>query len=163
MTDAVALPVNRFARVFKWLMIYCVLVWMWGLALMAAWPWEKGGEWLPAFPLVATCKPDTPCVMPYGEVAKARADGRLQAAKPPVDSGETAYEQINVSWKPGKEPGLIETTAAAWNFQISVRYRIENDEPILVSYREISIKMFLYALGAALFSAVGLYLRQLRK
>jgi hypothetical protein len=50
MTDAVALPVNRFARVFKWLMIYCVLVWMWGLALMAAWPWEKGGEWLPAFP-----------------------------------------------------------------------------------------------------------------
>jgi hypothetical protein len=101
--------------------------------------------------------------MPYGELAKARADGRLQAAKPPVDSGETAYEQINVSWKPGKEPGLIETTAAAWNFQISVRYRIENDEPILVSYREISIKMFLYALGAALFSAVGLYLRQLRK
>jgi hypothetical protein len=160
MTQAAALPANRFARIFKWLMLFCALVWVWGLALMMAWPWTKGGEWLPEFPLVATCVPDTLCVIPYGELAKARADGRLQAVLPPLESGETGHEQINLSWANSK--GLIETTASAWNFQITVRYRIENDQPVMIQYREISIKLFFYALAGALFSTIGLYLRQLR-
>lgn len=160
MTEAAALPANRFARIFKWLMLFCALIWVWGLALMMAWPWTKGGEWLPEYPLVATCVPDTLCVVPYGELAKARAEGRLQTVAPPLDKGETGYQQINLNW--ANSNGLIETTASAWNFQITVRYRIENEQPVMIQYREISIKLFFYALAGALFSLLGLYLRQLR-
>lgn len=160
MTQAAAQPANRFARIFKWLMLFCALVWVWGFALVMAWPWHKGGDWLPEFPLVVTCAPDKLCILPYGELAKARAEGRLQAVQPPLESGEAAYQQINVTWDNSK--GLIETTASAWNFQITVRYRIENDQPVMVQYREISIKLFFYALAGALFSTIGLFLRQLR-
>lgn len=127
---------------------------------MMAWPWTKGGEWLPEFPLVVTCVPDTLCVIPFGELAQARTEGRLQVMQPPLASGETAHQQINLSW--ANSQGLIETTASAWNFQITVHYRIENEQPVMVQYREISIKLFFYALAGALFSTIGLYLRQLR-
>lgn len=30
MTETAALPANRFARIFKWLMLFCALVWVWG-------------------------------------------------------------------------------------------------------------------------------------
>lgn len=153
-------PASRFSRVFKWLMLFCFLVWVWGLALIMAWPWQKGGEWLPEFPMVTTCTSGEACVIPNGELAKAMADGRIKAVTPPTAQGETAFGQISLGWKP--HDGLIEASASSWNFQFTVRYRVENDQPVLVQYREISIKIFFYALGGALFSLIGLYLRQLR-
>ena len=154
-------PNQRFATIFKALMIFCALVWIWGLILMKYWPWQTGGEWLPAFPIVVTCADNTACALPYSEISAARKSGRIVALTPPLAAGETAYEMIALQWKPqGK---LIETKASAWNFQTTVRYRIDNEMPILVEYQEISGKVFLIAIGGALLTLIGLYLSQRRK
>ena len=45
-------PGERFTTIFSAFMVFCVLVWLWGLGLFMLWPWQKGGEWLPDFPMV---------------------------------------------------------------------------------------------------------------
>ena len=142
-------------------MIFCALVWIWGLILMKYWPWQTGGEWLPDFPLVVTCADNAVCAVPHGEIAAARSSGKVVALTPPVAAGETAYEKIALQWK--LQGNLIETTASAWNFQTTVRYRVDNEMPILVEYQEISGKVFLIAITGALLTLIGLYLSQRRK
>jgi hypothetical protein len=149
------------AGIFKAMMLFCALIWIWGLALIKIWPWQTGGEWLPEFPIVAVCSGSAVCAVPYGDLAKAKADGRLQSLEPPTESGETAYELLTLQWK--RLNGGIETKVSAWNFQTTVRYRIENDLPVLVEYQEISGKVFLLAIGGALVTLIGIYLRKLRK
>lgn len=154
------LPANRFATIFKAMMLFCGLVWLWGLALVSGWPWSKGGEWLPEFPIVATCGQSV-CAVPYGQLPQAMAAGKVTALTPPGESGETAYEMISLAWKQAN--GQIETRASAWNFRTTVRYRIENNVPVMTAYQEISGKVFLLAIGGALFTLIGIYLRKLRK
>ncbi|MBL8441994.1 MAG: hypothetical protein JNK96_12335, partial [Betaproteobacteria bacterium] len=56
-----------------------------------------------------------------------------------------------------------EVKASSWHFQTTVRYRIENDAPLLVAYQDVDVgRAFTYAMGAAIFMMVGLYLRKLR-
>ena len=154
-------PNQRLASIFKALMIFCALIWIWGLLLLKYWPWQTGGEWLPEFPIVVTCADGSACALPYGDISTARASGKVIAVTPPVTAGETAYEMIALQWKP--QGGLIETKASAWNFQTTVRYRIDNEIPILIEYQEISGKVFLIAIAGALLTLIGLYLSQRRK
>lgn len=154
-------PADRFAGIFKAFMIFCVLVWMWGLGLFMLWPWQQGGEWLPDFPIVAICQDESLCAVPYGELAAAQNDGRVTSLVPPESNGETAYELINIQWK--KIQGGIEAKVSAWNFQTTVRYRIENGMPVLLSYQEISAKVFLFAIGGALVSLLIILLRKRRR
>jgi len=154
-------PGDRFTTIFSAFMIFCVMVWLWGLGLFMLWPWQKGGEWLPDFPIVATCTDDVICAIPYGELPAAKAAGKLKSLIPMENNGETAYELITLQWKLIK--GGIETKASAWNFQTTVRYRIDNEMPVLVEYQEISGKVFLFAIVGALVSTLLLYLRKLKK
>lgn len=156
----IAPPATRFAAIFKAMMLFCGLVWLWGLALVSGWPWSKGGEWLPEFPIVAVCGQSV-CAVPYGELQQAINAGKVTSLTLPGESGETAYEMISLAWK--QRNGQIETRASAWNFQTTVRYRIENNQPVLTEYQEISGKVFLLAIGGALFTMIGIYLRKLRK
>ncbi|MCE1238432.1 MAG: hypothetical protein LWW83_00695 [Azonexaceae bacterium] len=152
---------ERFSRIFTAFMVYCVLVWLWGLGLFMLWPWQKGGEWLPDYPVVVHCAGEQDCPIPVGKLDEARADGRLLALMPKDDTGETAYESITVQWK--KVAGGMQVKASAWNFQTTVRYRIEDDRPVLLEYQEIGGKVFLYALLGALVSLGLLYLNKRRK
>ena len=153
-------PAQRFAGIFSAGMVFCVLVWMWGLGLYLVWPWQQGGEWLPDFPIVAVCADETVCAVPYGQLAEARAAGKIKSLLPPGESGETAYEAITLHWK--RLPGGMESKASAWNFQTTVRYRVDDELPVLVSYQEISGKIFLIALGGALLSLLFLYRNKLK-
>lgn len=153
-------PAQRFARIFKGMMLFCALIWLWGLALIKGWPWQAGGEWLPEFPLVAVCG-EVVCAVPYGQLAEAQAAGKVTSLVPPAANGETAYEAISLSWK--QQDGQIETRASAWNFQTTVRYHLENGRPVLTAYQEIGGKVFLLAMAGAAFTMIGLYLRKLRK
>lgn len=152
---------ERFSAIFRALMVYCVLVWLWGLGLFMFWPWQKGGQWLPDFPIVAVCADGSACALPYRELAAAKADGRVKSLQPAEATGETAYEMITLRWK--LLPGGIESKVSAWNFQTTVRYRLDDDMPVLVEYQEIGGKVFLYALGGALLTLSALYLNKLRK
>lgn len=161
MSAPAAQPGDRFAAIFSALMVFCVLVWLWGLGLFMLWPWQKGGEWLPEFPIAAVCADDRVCAVPYGELAAAQASGKVKTLQLPAPSGDTAYEMIALQWK--QLPNGVEAKASAWNFQTTVRYRIDNETPILVEYQEIGGKVFFYAIVGALISLGLLYLRKLRK
>ena len=152
-----------FAGIFKAMMIYCVLVWVWALALIYAWPWQKGGEWLPEFPIVAVCAPETSCAISYGKIGEARRSGQMTTLTPLTETGELALDTGTLRWRSGSGSGVIESRLADWNFQISVRYRLQDDMPVLLEYQNITGRTILYALGGALFTLIGLYLRKLRK
>ena len=152
---------NRFAAIFSAFMVFCVLVWLWGLGLFMLWPWNKGGEWLPDFPIVAVCADDSICTVPQGKLQEARAAGRIKSLLPTEPVGETFHEKIAVQWK--QLPGKLEVKASAWNFQTTVRYRLDNDTPILIEYQEIGGKVFLYAMGGAFVTLLLLYARKLAK
>ena len=161
MSDAAPQMSPRFSAIFSAFMVFCVLVWLWGIGLFMLWPWHKGGDWLPDYPIVAVCADGKVCAVPHGELAAAQAAGKIKTLVPPEESGETAYEQITLQWK--RLPGGIEAKASAWNFQTKVRYRIEDEKPVLVEYQEIGGKVFLYAIAGALVSLALLYLRKLKK
>ena len=150
-----------FASIFKAMMVYCVLVWIWALAMIYAWPWDKGGEWLPEFPIVAVCAPQTSCAIPYGKIGEARQNGQLTTLTPLTAIGEIVLDHGTLTWRGGN--GVIEARFASWNFQTTVRYRLQDDLPVLLEYQNIAGRTFLYALGGALFSLIGIYLRKLRK
>lgn len=154
-------PGDRFTKIFSAFMVFCVLVWLWSLGLFMLWPWQKGGDWLPDFPIVAVCADDNVCTVPYGELAAAKAAGKIKSLLPATDSGETEHEMISLQWK--RLAGGMETQASAWNFRITVRYRIDDEMPVLVEYQEINGKVFLFAVVGALVSLGLLYLRKLKK
>lgn len=151
----------RFSAIFRAFMVFCVLVWLWGLGLYLFWPWQNGGNWLPEYPIVVTCADGSACALPIGELAAARAAGRVSSVQPPAAQGETAYEMLTVRWQ--QQGQALESRASAWNFQTTVRYRIDDGQPVLLEYQEINGRIFLFALGGALISLILLYLRKLRR
>ena len=44
-----------------------------------------------------------------------------------------------------------------------MRYRLDNDTPVLIEYQEIGGKVFLYAMGGAFVTLLLLYARKLAK
>ena len=149
---------ERFSSIFALFMIFCVLVWVWGLAFFMFWPWQKGGDWLPDYPLAVQCSNGTDCVVPVGELAQARSEGKVLSLRPQAARGELDYRQLYVRWMPWGED--MEVKTSAWNFQTSVRYRIdpESAQPVLVEYQELNAKIFFYAILAALGSLAVLHL-----
>lgn len=145
---------NRFASLFPTLMGFCVLAWVWSFALYSYWPWNKGGDWLPAFPIVAVCSDGEVCTIPYSELAAAQSEGKVKTLLPDAVAGEITYESFLVRWK--RIPGGIETKLSNWNYQTTVRYRVDEGQPVLVEYQEITAKVFLSAIVAALIS-LGLF------
>lgn len=153
---------NRLASIFPTLMGFCVLAWLWSFALYTYWPWSRGGEWLPAFPIVAVCSDGEVCTVPHGELAAAQAAGKVKTLLPEAAAGEAAYQGFLVRWQ--RIPGGIETRLSSWNYQTTVRYRIENEQPVLVEYQEITARVFLAAIVAAIASLLlfRLYARRKR-
>lgn len=152
---------ERFSAIFSAFMVFCVLIWLWGLGLFMLWPWQKGGEWLPDFPIIAVCANDQPCALPYGKLSQAQQSGEIKSLIPAEETGEAAYEAITLEWK--RLPAQMQLKASAWNFQTTVRYRVEDNRPILVEYQEISGKVFLFAMLGALVTLGLLYMRKLSK
>lgn len=151
-------PGDRFTGVFSTFMAFCLLVWLWSFSLFLFWPWQQGGQWLPDFPILAVCADDQVCSVPHAELAEAKAAGKVKSLELPEDAGETTYEMLHLQWK--KIKGGVEAKLSTWNFQTVVRYRIEDEQPVLVEYQEINGKLFLYAIGGALVTLAGLLIKK---
>lgn len=153
-----------FSQVFTTLMIFSLAVGASTVAFIYAWPWEKAAPvWQPNFRLVAACgEQKEACGIPYGELADARAQGRISGLAPAESVGETEEEKNWLKWK--KEDGVYEVKSSSWHFQTTIRYKLENDTPVLVAYQDVDVqKAFTYGLGAAIVLIVGLNLRKLRR
>lgn len=158
MTSATA-----FRRIFAWLMGFVLLIWIWSVALMMAWPSEKTSKWEPDFRVVATCADKEACSVPYGELAAAKAKGTYTTLVPPEAVGEFDDKDAWLRWKTvtGK-PWQYEVTRSSWHFQTTVKYRLEGETPVLSEVNRYDVKVLFYALPAALFTLVGLILRNRR-
>lgn len=151
-----------FAKIFIALMIFTGLVWVWTVAFIISWPWEKKAPiWKPEFRVVAVCgEKKEPCGIAYGDLAEAKAKGLVSALEMAEPAGDVEEPQNWLKWK--KEDGVYEVKASSWHFQTTIRYKVENDAPVLVAYQDVEAKAFYYGIAAALFSLLGLYLRKLR-
>ena len=152
------------SQVFMALMIFSLLVGVCTVAFLYSWPWERTNvEWQPEFRLAATCgEKKEACGVAWGEVAEARATGRLVSIEPPTPAGELEEPLNWLRWS--RTDGVYEVKASSWHFQTVIRYRVENDTPILVAYQDVDVsKAFTYGLGVAIFMMAGLYLRKLRR
>ncbi len=154
-----------FMRVFGGMMSFCILVWMWTVAFIIGWPYSKTDVWQPHFRLVAVCAEQKPCIIKYGDLAAAKAAGSLQLLKPTGDDELMEYDKL-LRWSL-RDNGVIQTRLSNWSMQNTVRYRIEgegtNAVPVLIEYQEVGANQLYYALAAAMFTLMGLYLRRLRK
>lgn len=151
------------SQIFIAMMLYCGLVWVWTVAFILGWPWDKGGEWKPEFRLAAVCANGEACSLPYGQLAEARAAGTLAALKPATETGEVMEKDAWLRWKTlYGQPAQIETTASSWHFQTKVRYRLDGDTPVLVETQEVGAKSLYYGMAAAFLSLAGIFLRKLR-
>lgn len=151
---------NWFRSIFLGMMIFTGLVWVWTVAFIISWPWEKNGNWKPEFRLVAVCQDKTPCGVAYGELADAKAKGLITTLVPPEPAGEVEEKLDWLKWTTSN--GVIEAKASSWHFQTVVRYKVENETPVLVEYQDVTVKAFWYGLAAGAFSLIGIYLRKLR-
>lgn len=152
-----------FSQVFISLMIFSGLVGVSAVAFITSWPWEKNSpDWKPTFRLVATCAATKEaCGIAYGELADAKAKGVLTSLETAEPAGDVEEEKNWLKWK--KEDGIYEVKASSWHFQTTIRYKVENDTPVLVAYQDVDVsKAFTYAIGAAIFMMIGLNLRKLR-
>ena len=149
------------AQIFIALMIFSALVGVWSVAFMISWPWDKSAEWKPEFRLVATCANKEVCGFAYKDLADAKAKSLYTSLTPPEPAGDLEEAQDWLKWK--TENGIIEVKASSWHFQTTIRYKIENDAPVLVEYQDVDVaKAFYYGIAAGLFSLLGLYLRKMR-
>lgn len=149
-----------FAKTFIAMMIFTGLVWVWTVAFIISWPWEKSAVWKPEFRVVAVCANKETCGVAYGDLAEAKAKGTYTSLTPPEPAGEVEEEKNWLKWK--TEKGIIEAKASSWHFQTTIRYRVEDETPVLVEYQDVGAKALYYGLAAALFSLIGIYLRKLR-
>ena len=149
------------AQIFISLMIFSALVGIWTVGFMVSWKWDKTADWKPEFRLVGTCANKEACGIAYGELPEALAKGTLTSLETAEPAGEVEETDNWLMWK--KQNGIYEVKASSWHFQTTVRYRIENDKPVLLEFQNLDVaRAFFYGIGAALFSMLGLYLRRSR-
>ena len=149
------------AKIFIALMIFSALVGVWSVAFMMSWPWDKSNEWKPEFRLIAVCANKEVCGFAYKDLADAKAKGLYTSLTPVELAGDVQEEQDWLRWK--AEKGIIEVKASSWHFQTTIRYKVENEVPILMEYQDVDVpRAFYYGIAAGLFSLLGLYLRKLR-
>ncbi len=152
-----------FTQVFTALMIFSFLVGVCAVAFITAWPWEKNNpDWKPDFRLAVACgDKKEACGIAWKELGEARGQGRVTALAPEGTAGEVEEPANWLRWK--QDAGVYEVKASSWHFQTTVRYRIEKDAPVLIAYQDVDVaRAFTYAVGAAIFMTIGLYLRKLR-
>ncbi|HJV92640.1 MAG TPA: hypothetical protein VJ572_04140 [Azonexus sp.] len=148
------------AQIFIALMIFTALVWAWTVAFIMSWPWEKTTTWKPEFRLIAVCANKEPCGFAYADLADAKAKGLYSSLMPTEPAGDLEEKQDWLKWK--VENDIIEVKASSWHFQTTIRYKLENDTPVLIEYQDVAAKAFYYGVAAGLFSLLGIYLRKLR-
>lgn len=151
---------GMFAKIFLAMMIFCALVWVWTVAFIITWPWDKTSDWKPEFRLAAVCKSGEICGIPYGQLAEAKSQGLYSTLVIPTDAGDVMEEMNWLKWK--KTNGVIEVKSSSWHFQTTIRYTVENEIPALVEYQDVGAKALYFGIAAGLFSLIGLYLRKLR-
>ena len=150
------------AKIFIALMIFSALVGVWSVAFMISWPWDKTDEWKPEFRLVATCANKEVCGFAYKDLADAKAKGLYTSLTPDAPAGDLQEEHDWLKWK--IENGITEVKASSWHFQTTIRYKVENEVPVLVEYQDVDVpRAFYYGIAAGLFSLLGIYLRKFRK
>lgn len=150
-----------FAQAFFAMMLFCGLVWIWTVAFIIFWPWEKTDEWKPYFRVVAVCEKGEICGIPYGLLDEGKSKGMYTSINIPGDAGEVMEEKGWLQWK--KVGNLIEAKASSWHFQTTIRYQVENEKPVLVEYQDVGAKALYYGIAGGLLSLIGLYLRKLRR
>ncbi len=150
-----------FAKIFIALMIFTALVWAWTVAFIISWPWEKSTTWKPEFRVAAVCANKEPCGLAWGELAEAKAKGLYTTLEMPEPAGDIEETANWLKWK--KENGIYEVKASSWHFQTTIRYKVEDDVPVLIEYQDVAAKAFYYGVAAGLFSLIGIYLRKLRQ
>lgn len=136
----------------------------WSMVLFLAWPWQTSNAWKAEFPLPAVCAQNEVCGIAYGQLAEAKAQGKVTSLLPPEDQGETPLENAWLRWKkaPAGQPWQIEAKVSSWNFQTTVHYRLENGQPVLVEYQEAGAQAFYYGMGAAALCLAAFFLLLLR-
>lgn len=149
-----------FAQIFIAMMIFTGLVWAWTVAFIISWPWDKSPVWKPEFRVVAVCANQEPCGIAYRDLADAKAKGLITSLTPAEPAGDIEEEKNWLKWK--IDNGIFEVKASSWHFQTTIRYKVENDTPILVESQDVAAKAFYYGIAAGLFSLIGIYLRKLR-
>lgn len=153
-----------FRSVFAWLMIFVGVFWAWTVALMISWPWNKDGKWENNMHIVAVCSNKEPCSIAWSDFAKAKSEGKFVSLKPAEPVGEIQEPDAWIRWKTeaGKD-WHYEVKRSSWHFEDSIRYRVENEAPVLVQSRQVNADVLLYSLPLAIFSLSGLFFRRLRK
>lgn len=152
------------SRIFLAMMVFCGLVWVWTVVFILFWPWDKAGAWKPEFRLPAVCAQGEMCGIAYGQLAEAKAQGKVTSLVLPEAQGEVMEEDNWLRWKTASgQPWQIESTSSSWHFQTTVRYRIVDEAPVLVEYQEVNGKAFYYGMGLAALTLAGMYLRHLRR
>lgn len=154
---------NTFRSIFGWMMGFVAMTWVWAVALIMAWPWEKNTNWEPDLPLVATCKDNQACSVPYGQLAQSKAQGIYSALQPPEPFGEVQETDAWLKWRmdTGK-PWQLEVSRSSWNFETTVRYRFDGETPVLIELKRYDVRILLYAIPLALAMVGGMFLRSLR-
>ena len=152
---------STLAKIFIALMIFSALVGVWSVAFMISWPWDKSDQWKPEFRLIAVCANNEVCGFAYKDLADAKAKGLYTSLIPAEPAGDLEEVQDWLKWK--VEKGIIEVKASSWHFQTTIRYKVENEVPVLVEYQDVDVpRAFYYGIAAGLFSLLGIYLRKFR-
>lgn len=154
---------DTFRSIFGWLMGFVAMTWVWTVALIMAWPWEKNVPWQPEFRLVATCKDNVACSVPFGKLAEAKAQGVYSALMPPEPIGEVQEADAWLRWKTvtGKA-WQYEVSRTNWDFESTVRYRFDGETPVLVEVNRYDVRVLLYAIPLGLMMVGGMFLRSKR-
>ncbi len=147
-----------FAQVFFALMLFCGLVWMWTVAFIIAWPWDKSSTWKPEFRLPAICADGQPCGKAFGELEEARSKGLIKSLAVP-DAGEVLEDKNWLLWT--TKNGLIEAKTSSWHFQTTIRYKVEADQPVLVEYQDVGVNALYFGIAGSLLCLLALYWRKL--
>ncbi|MDX9706756.1 MAG: hypothetical protein RBT86_04160 [Azospira sp.] len=152
------------SRIFPALMLFCLLTGAWSYAIIQAWPWDKTPEWKPGVRLPVTCANGEVCSKEYAAIARAVEEKQVISLKPTETHGELHDGDLWLRWSTvsGKD-WEIEAAMSSWYFETAVRYSVNEDKLVAVQYRHYDAKIFFYAIGAALFTLIGIYLRRLRK
>ena len=81
---------STFAKIFIAMMLFSLFVWMWTVALIFAWPWDKKPEWKADVRLPAVCANGEMCSIGYSELAEAFAQKKITSLLPKETTGEIA-------------------------------------------------------------------------
>lgn len=152
------------AKLFPALMLFCLLTGVWSFAIIQALPWDKDTTWKPGVRLPVTCANGETCSKAYADIAQALADKQVIALTPKDPNGELNDGEVWLRWSTvsGRDWD-IESAMSSWYFETAVRYSVIDGQLVVLQYRHYDAKIFLYAMIAALFTVIGIYLRRLRQ